>query len=64
MIKLKITGSMSRKEIAKNYRISDKALNTRLRRHGLNFGNDRVLLPSQIQKIIDVLGFWEVELDS
>lgn len=53
---------MSRKEIAQNYKISGKAFNTRLRRHGLHFGDDRVLLPSQIEKIIEKLGFWELEV--
>ncbi|WP_169704835.1 hypothetical protein [Runella slithyformis] len=62
MNKYKITGSMSRKEIARHYNISDKAFNTRLKRHGLDFSGDRVLLPAQIERIIDVLGFWEIEM--
>lgn len=60
----KFTGAMSRKEIAQKYNISGKALNTRLRRHGLHFGDDRVLLPAQIEKIISILGHWEVEVQS
>jgi hypothetical protein len=59
----KITGAMSRKEIAIRYKISGKALNTRLRRHGLHFGDDRVLLPAQIEKIVSALGFWELEVE-
>ncbi|MEI7584556.1 hypothetical protein [Runella sp.] len=62
MNKYKINGAMSRKEIALLYNISDKAFNARLKRHGLDFGNDRVLLPAQIERIIDVLGFWVIEL--
>lgn len=64
MYTYKINGSMSRKEIAAYYKISGKALNTRLRRHGLNFGDDRVLLPAQIEKIIGALGHWEVEVQA
>lgn len=58
----KITGSMSRKEIAEKYNLSGKAFNSRLKRHGLQFGVDRVLLPAQIEKVIEALGYWEIEI--
>lgn len=57
-----ITGSMSRKELANKYGISGKAFNKRLKRHGIDFDNDRILLPSQIEKIIEVLGYWELTI--
>ena len=53
---------MSRKELASLYNISGKAFSVRLRRHGLDFGDDRILLPAQIERVIGALGPWVVEL--
>jgi len=64
MTKYKITSSMTRKEIAQKFNISSKALSTRLKRHGLQFGEDRILLPAQIEQIIDRLGYWELEVQA
>lgn len=54
----------NRKELAAMYQISGKLLAKRLKKHGLDFGNDRVLLPSQIVQIIEKLGPWSIPLNS
>ena len=50
----------NRKELAAMYRISGKLFAKRLKKHGLDFGSDRVLLPGQIIQIIENLGPWDI----
>lgn len=58
-----INGSMNRKEIASAYNISEKTLKARLKRVGLHFGSDRILLPDQIAQIVLKLGPWQVIIE-
>lgn len=55
--------SMSRKQLAIAYGISDKTFRRRLIEHNISFGSARVLLPDQVRQIIDALGPWVVSLD-
>ena len=55
--------SMSRKQLALEYGISDKTFTRRLKEHNLLFGSARVLLPDQVRQIIDALGPWTIKID-
>ena len=49
---------LNRNQLAVLYGVSDKTFRTMLRRHGLDFGTARLLLPKQIEQIIDAMGHW------
>ena len=51
--------TLSKKELADKYNISEKTLKRRLRHSGLIFPH-RILLPAQVFKVIEKLGYWDV----
>lgn len=50
--------AQNRKALARLYNVSEKTFRQRLKRHGLDFGTDRVLFPTQVEKIVEKLGPW------
>lgn len=59
----KITGSMTRKELAAKYKVTEKTLRNRMKKYGLYSGHADVLFPAEVQKIITVLGYWELTIN-
>jgi len=51
--------TMTRQELARLYKHSDRQFRRKLERAGLSFP-DRVLLPHQVRQIVEQLGPWEI----
>ncbi len=55
-----ILTSQTRQQLARLYNISDKTFSRRIRRAGFDFGSDRLLLPVQVQQVVERLGPWQI----